>query len=129
MKKLYPVVILLILTFNLNSHAHSVPPVSLSQQSVNCQELIRAVKQAKTYSDNVSCFTSSMLVKATYYEAENMGFVVAYIKKNEYDYYGRPYIFCGISSQRWSYFKSNGTFGSWGKSFHTYILDYACNCY
>jgi len=91
MKKLYPVIILLMLTFNLNSYAHSVPPVSLPQQGVSCQELIQAVKQANTYSNSVSCYSSSMLVKATYYQAENMGFVVAYIKKNQYDYYGRPY--------------------------------------
>lgn len=99
-----------------------------SGQGIECQELSKVVMSNYDYSDNTSCLGSTMLVKAEYYEYNNMGFVVAYIKDNKYDYSGNPYIFCGISSNTWIMFKSGGVTGSWGKSFHKYIMDNKCNC-
>ena len=46
-----------------------------------------------------------------------------------YDFRGKPYIFCGISSYTWTKFTSDGTYNSWGKAFHKYIMDNKCNCY
>lgn len=81
------------------------------------------------YPDRVNTMGSSMLVKAEYYQVDyNAGLVIAYIKNNEYDFKGKPYIFCGISSTRWSNFKSKGLYESWGKSFHEYIMDHTCDC-
>ena len=70
-----------------------------------------------------------MLAEVEYYELQNMGFVVAYIKSSDYDFTGKPYIFCGISSYTWSSFKTSGMMGSWGESFHEYIMDHTCDCY
>ena len=98
-------------------------------QSVSCQELFEVVTSDYDNSDQTSCFGSTMLAKAEYYEYNNVGFVVGYIKSNDFDFDGSPYIFCGISSYTWSSFKSDGMTGSWGKSFHKYIMDSKCNCY
>ncbi|SDS49856.1 hypothetical protein SAMN04515667_2311 [Formosa sp. Hel1_31_208] len=98
-------------------------------QSISCQELFETVTEYYS-NDSVTCLGSTMLVKVEYYKIEGNGFVVAYIKSNAYDFNGSPYIFCGISQQRWSAFKTNGMYGgSWGESFHEYIRDYTCNCY
>jgi hypothetical protein len=95
---------------------------------VSCNELINSVQQYQ-YKDNVSCFNSSMLTKAYYYVIDDIGFVIAYIKQNDSDIFGKPYIFCNISEKRWNTFKSEGMYNSWGQAFHDYIYDYKCNCY
>lgn len=97
-------------------------------QSISCQELYNAVTENYEYRDVANPLMSTMLAKATYYTVEGQGFVVAYIKSNEFDYQGSPYIFCGISSDRWFKFKYQGMNGSWGESFHAYIREYTCNC-
>lgn len=103
--------------------------LSTQGQTMSCQKIFNFVTQNYDSKDSVNCYTSSMLTKALYYEVDNMGFVVAYIKSNDFDVYGKPYIFCGISRMRWINFKSEGMYGSWGKSFHAYIRDYTCDCY
>lgn len=97
-------------------------------QSISCQEVLEIVTENYDRKESVNPIGSTMLAKATYYAVEGEGFVVAYLKSNEYDFQGRPYIFCGISSQRWAKFKNEGMFGSWGDSFHAYIREYTCNC-
>lgn len=101
----------------------------LFSQNIRCSDLVDYVIQNADYSDSVTCFDSSMLVKVTKYDLESSSIVIAYLKKDEYDYRGKPYVFCGISSYNWSNFKYEGMSNSWGKSFHTYIMDYKCNCY
>jgi len=113
-----------LLIFILTIFSH----ITLKAQSVSCQELFEIVTENYDNRDFVTPIGSSMLAKVTHYTVEGNGFVVAYIKSNQYDFTGKPYIFCGISSQRWSSFKSEGMFGSWGESFHEYIRDYTCNC-
>ncbi|WP_186990409.1 hypothetical protein [Constantimarinum furrinae] len=98
-------------------------------QKISCQELFRIVTENYDSKNTATCYGSSMLVKANYYRLEGMGFVVAYIKSSDYDFKGKPYIFCGISTQRWNTFKNNGMLGSWGESFHEYIRDFTCDCY
>lgn len=97
-------------------------------QAQTCNELVQYAKSEDSYPDRITPINSSMLAKAEYYQVNGGGLVIAYLKSNDYDYTGRPYIFCGISSQRWAKFKSEGMFGSWGESFHAYIRDYTCNC-
>ena len=98
-------------------------------QAQTCSELVQYAKSEDPYPDRVTPYGSSMLAKAEFYEVDGGGLVIAYIKENDYDYSGKPYIFCGISSQRWSKFKSEGIYGgSYGKAFHAYIMDYTCNC-
>lgn len=103
--------------------------LGVTVQSISCQKVFDIVTEDYDYRDVLNPLMSTMLAKVTYYTLDGNGFVVAYIKKNEYDFQGKPYIFCGISSQRWSKFKSEGMFGSWGESFHAYIREYTCNCY
>ena len=98
-------------------------------QDISCADLFDYVTSQSRYPSTVNCFNSEWLVKVQRYELEGTGFVVAYIKQNDYDYRGKPYIFCGISSYNWSMFRSSGMTGSWGEAFHQYIRDYTCNCY
>ena len=97
-------------------------------QAQTCSELVQYAKSEDSYPDRVMPLSSSMLAKAEYYRVDGAGLVIAYIKENDYDFSGKPYIFCGISPQRWSKFKSEGMYGSYGKAFHAYIMDYTCNC-
>ena len=97
-------------------------------QDVSCSELVTYVK-SKAYPSSQTCFGSSFLAKVDRYEVDGNGLVIAWIKKNEMDFTGKPYIYCGISSTTWSYFTSAGMMGSWGKAFHQYIKDNNCNCY
>jgi len=101
---------------------------TVTAQTMSCQEVYEIVTEQYDSKDTVNCYMSTMLAKATYYQLEGMGFVVAYIKRNKFDMRGKPYIFCGISSTRWRSFKSGGMYGSWGKSFHKYIREYTCDC-
>lgn len=99
-------------------------------QEISCSELFEIVTTKYDSKRSTSCYTSSMLVKVDYYRLNDAGFVVAYIKENDYDFNGRPYVFCGISQRRWNSFTSGGIYeGSWGKAFHKYIRDYTCDCY
>jgi hypothetical protein len=102
--------------------------LSTFSQEVSCNALMDYVEKNDSYPQTVNCFNSSLLVKVKRYEVGGATVVVAYIKKNEYDFRGKPYIFCGISSYTWTKFTSDGTYNSWGKAFHKYIMDNKCNC-
>ena len=97
-------------------------------QSVSCSELYSYVKNEGGYPSSQSCMGSSFLAKVERYEVDGNGVVVAWIKSNDYDFTGKPYIYCGISSYTWSNFTSAGIMGSWGKAFHQYIKGNNCNC-
>lgn len=101
----------------------------INAQNISCNELYNYVVENYDYEDSMSCFNSSVLARAEYYEVDGYGFVVAYIKEYDYDYKGKPYIFCSISSYEWINFKSEGISNSWGKAFHKYIRDNTCDCY
>lgn len=100
----------------------------IKAQTISCQELYEVVTENYDNRDAVNVMMSTMLTKAVYYTVDGNGFVVANIKRNDFDMQGAPYIFCGISSQRWARFKSEGMYGSWGEAFHKYIRDYICDC-
>ena len=97
-------------------------------QNLSCQDAFEFVTSQYDRKESVTCYNSDMLVRVSYYIVDGNGFVVAYIKQHDYDIYGKPYLFCGISQQNWINFKSDGIYNSWGKSFHKYIIDYKCNC-
>ena len=103
--------------------------LTCSCASISCQELFNYVVEQYDRKSYTTCYGSTMLTKVDYYVVDGNGFVVGYIKQNEWDYKGQPYLFCGISNYTWSQFKMNGMTGSWGKAFHDYIMDYTCNCY
>jgi hypothetical protein len=97
-------------------------------QSITCQELKEVIEEEAKMEKSVTCFGSSALVKAEYYSYDGEGFVIVYLKSNDYHFRGKPYVYCGISSNRWNKFVSEGGFGSLGKSFVAYIKSYKCNC-
>jgi hypothetical protein len=116
MKKMF--VILMILSAGI---------IDAYSQNISCQELFEIVTTRYESKESVSCYGSSLLVKADKYVIDNKIYVVAFIKKNDYDFKGTPYIFCGIPSMNWGYFKYNSK-SSWGESYHAYLKDYSCNC-
>lgn len=95
---------------------------------VTCQKIYDAVVRYGDKIDSVNPISSTMLIKATYYELKEYKFVVAYFKEDKYDITGSPYIFCGIPKQDWDNFKSDGLYNSYGKAFHKYIFHYKCDC-
>ena len=102
--------------------------VLINAQSVSCEDLADFIIKNQDRKDTVTPITSSMLAKATWYEYDGKGFVIAFLKSSDYDFKGRPYIFCGIEWIRWFNFKYEGLKSSYGKAFHEYIIDYTCNC-
>lgn len=114
MKKIYIIIFLQFCFFGLS-------------QDMSCSQLVQFAKSQDKYPNIVTPFASSMLVKVEYYKVSGGGLVIAYIKKNDFDYIGNPYIFCGISSNRWSQFTAAGPYG-WGEAFHKYIRSYTCDC-
>jgi len=121
MNKIY-IALLILLTCNVTLAQYG------SSKKPTCNEVISYAKKNYDSKDSPMIISSTMLAKIERYKVGSSSVVVAYIKKNDYDLYGSPYIFCGISDQRWSSFKNGGLYGSWGKSFHQYIIDYTCDC-
>lgn len=113
------ILLFVVLTFSIRN---------FQSQTISCGDLAKYIVENYETKDTVQPFSSSMLVKATWYQYDGNGYVIAYLKSNDYDFQGRPYIFCGISRTRWDKFKNEGLFGSYGKAFHDYIMDYTCNC-
>lgn len=100
---------------------------NVSSQDLTCKEVIEILQSIESYPDRVYCYSSSWLQKVEYYDVKGDGYVIAYIKPNEYSYTYKPYVFCGISNQRWRAFKMN-SYNSCGEAFNQYIMDYQCNC-
>lgn len=98
-------------------------------QEISCNELFDYVIQNSRPPSVIYCYNSSMLIKVLRFKVDGIGFVVAYIKQSEYDFIGKPYVYCGVSDVSWLYFQSEGLIGSWGQSFHRNIKQHKCNCY
>ncbi|NER17017.1 hypothetical protein [Spongiivirga citrea] len=106
--------------------------ITISQE-VSCEDLQEFIEDNGYRKSTLSSYTldSSWLHKVTAYSYDYKIYVVAEIKKNEYSFSTKTYIFCGIPSQNWSNFQygSYRESDSYGKRFHKYIMDYLCNCY
>ncbi len=103
-------------------------------QNISCTELLDYVEsegRSKGSVSSMSLYDSSWLQEVKAYTIEGNLAVVAKIKKNAYDMYGKKYVFCGIPSSNWDAFYY-GTYDyglSYGERFHKYIMDYVCECY
>jgi hypothetical protein len=104
----------------------------LKAQNVSCEELIKHVKDNGDKIGNVGVYQlmdSSWLKEVTAYSIQNKIVVVAEIKDDKTSWITHKYIFCDIPKSNWESFDSpydlNTTFG---ERFHTYIIDYKCNC-
>lgn len=117
--------ILLILFFISNT--------SFSQQ-VSCDDLMDYVKTEGYKKGSISSyalFDSSWLKSVDAYQVDDVIVVIADIKKDEWGYSSKKYIFCDIPERNWRSFSSaylnlNSTYG---ERFHEYILDFVCDCY
>ena len=116
-------IIILLVTLSLNS--------KLNAQSVKCEDLMQFLVTYGEEDEIPSYYlNSSWLYGVTAYTYNDVIYVVAEIKANEYSYNTNKYIFCGISTLDWMLFQlgDSETF-SFGERFHKYIINYKCNCY
>jgi hypothetical protein len=102
-------------------------------QEVSCEELIAFIKEKGQKSEEVTSLSldSSWLNNVTLYKYDGKYYVIAKIKKDEYGYSTKSYVFCNIPYSNWSSFHSPYNFithGTYGERFHEYIIDYVCNC-
>jgi hypothetical protein len=95
-------------------------------QNTSCEDLISNIEVNARLDDSALIIGSSAISSAKKYSYDGQGFVVINFKG---DTLGSSYIFCGISDERWDYFKRKGTYGSWGDAYHDYIRGRECNCY
>lgn len=96
-------------------------------QNMSSEELCEYIVDNYRPTEAVNCSNSSVLVKVHYYniDNDNTGYVIAYIKKNNYDMHGKPYVYCSVPRNAWQYFKVDGQ-SSWGSAFNKYITKYGC---
>lgn len=100
--------------------------ISAKSQDIDCDDLISYIKNKGGYPTTVTPYNSSMLISASLYYFDGDYYVIAKFKTSDYDYTGRSYIFCGVPYSNWINFSTSSS--SYGKAFHTYILDYKCDC-
>lgn len=103
-------------------------------QNVSCEELIDYVRKDGYKKGTVSStqlINSSWLKEVEAFEINNAIVVIAEIKKDEWGFSSKEYVFCGIPSSNWSafYYGTYETGKTYGERFHKYIIDYVCNCY
>lgn len=108
--------------------------VGAKAQEVSCEDLKNFIEKEGRYYSSVSSITlnSSWLYKVTCYSYDMKYYVVAEIKKSEYSYQTKSYVFCGISFSDWYDFSNGKGYNdkrTYGERFHDYIMDYQCNCY
>jgi hypothetical protein len=86
-------------------------------------------KKKETVS-SYSLIYSTWLKEVTAYSIEDVIVVIASIKEDQYSYFTKKYIFCGIPENNWSsfYYGLYDLNKSYGERFHKYIFDYKCNC-
>jgi hypothetical protein len=101
-------------------------------QNVGCNDLADYIVQNGVLHASLGNYTlnSSWLYEVKAYMYDYKIFVIAKIKKSEYDYRTSSYIFCSIPSQNWINFEYGGPGDSesYGERFHQYIMNYTCNC-
>ncbi len=114
--------------------------IKLTAQDISCEDLMGLVEDEGYNFDNVGFYqlmNSSWLkdVKAFKIEIDyrDIIFVFAEIKKDEYGFSTKKYVFCNVPQSNWDKFSKpflnfsdNSTYG---ERFHKYIIDYVCNCY
>lgn len=106
---------------------------SFYSQDVTCDELLTFVHEKGYLKSTLMNYTlnSTWLYEVKAYSYDNVIFVEAKIKKNEYSIETNTYIFCGIPSLNWSNFQYssyNDNNSTYGERFHKYIINYECDC-
>lgn len=102
-----------------------------NSRKVSCNSLIESVTNLADSTPYLPIKTSTMLSGVRYYQYKGRGYLIVYVKDDEYDINDeddRAYIYCGITQQRWEYFVEYGENTSWGKSFDYYIKNFGCGC-
>lgn len=115
-------IILILLVFSVKANA----------QDVFCEDLMKYVVEEGRQIGQVgsmSLLNSTWLNEVTAYSIEDKIVVIAEIKKDEWGYSTKKYVFCGIPKSNWNEFSSIYDMQkTYGERFHLYIKDYICNC-
>lgn len=106
---------------------------SIFSQAVDCEDLIDYVKSNGSRKATVNSWqliNSEWLKEVEAWEIDDAIVVIASIKKDQYTFLAKDYIFCGIPSRNWdNFYNSWSDVGkTYGEKFHLYIIDYICNC-
>lgn len=92
---------------------------------MDCRVIMGFLYSEANLVQSISNISSTMISSVSYYNYQNKGFVIAYLRNNQPS---KPYVFCGITQQRWNYFLNYGNLVSWGESFQKFIYDQKCDC-
>ena len=108
--------------------------IGAKAQDVSCEDLKNFIKQKGYKQEEVISLTldSSWLHNVVLYKYENKYYVIAEIKKDDFGFSTKSYVFCNIPYSNWTNFHSLYVISSnttYGERFHKYIKDYICNCY
>lgn len=122
MKKLITLITLII--FSIGAYS----------QEISCDDLKKFIKQKGYKQEEVISLTldSSWLHNVVLYKYENKYYVIAEIKKDDFGFSTKSYVFCNVPYSNWTNFHSLYVISSnttYGERFHKYIIDYQCNCY
>jgi hypothetical protein len=103
-------------------------------QDVACDDLLKYVEKNGRLKGSVSQFQlieSSWLKEVKAYSIDNTIVVIAEIKRDDYGFNTKKYVFCGIPSSNWDsfYFGLTDLGKTFGERFQKYIFDYKCDCY
>jgi hypothetical protein len=102
-----------------------------NSRKTSCNSLIESVISLADSTPYLAIKTSTMFSGVRYYQYQGRGYLIVYVKDDEYDINDeddRAYIYCGITQQRWEYFVEYGENTSWGKSYDYYIKNFTCGC-
>lgn len=107
-------------------------PFAANSQAIRCNDLMdyvtdEGVSYGQVYSYQLT--NSSWLKEVKAYKYENILFVIAEIKQDDWGIRTKKYIFCGIPENNWRNFTSSYDRRTYGERFHDYIMDYRCDCY
>ena len=105
----------------------------LDDRTPKCSDLISYIldkgqKIGKV--EGVKLSDSSWLKSVVAYEYNNLIFSIVVLKKVQYSFDEKSYIFCKIPKTNWQRFSqpSSSLDKSYGEKFHVYIIDHKCNC-
>ena len=86
--------------------------VGAKAQEVSCEDLKNFIEKEGRYYSSVSSITlnSSWLYKVTCYSYDMKYYVVAEIKKSEYSYQTKSYVFINFYLRTWNHFSTRTNF-------------------
>jgi hypothetical protein len=102
-------------------------------QTVSCNELLEYVLDEGSEIGKINpvqLYKSGWLESVEAYSISNSIAIIAEIKKDDYGFNTKKYIFCNVPQANWDafYFGLYDKGKTYGERFHKYIIDYTCDC-